>query len=167
MISTSLELLSEHGCFDVVQRFYQHASGVIGLPMRFSVYLPPQATRASPTKVPALLYLAGLTCNEETFMAKADVQRLAGELGLALRAPDTNPRGANLPGDSDSWDFGVGRHFWALHGWAWRLVFGAETPAPVPVGVSLGPDLRAQPVSVGAKGVRGLSGQGPNSVAST
>jgi S-formylglutathione hydrolase len=124
MPSTSLELLSEHACFGGVQRFYQHASGVIGLPMRFSVYLPPEAKiDAAAGRVPALLYLAGLTCNEETFMAKAGAQRLAAELGLALIAPDTSPRGANLPGDSDSWDFGVGAGFyldatqapWAQH----------------------------------------------------
>lgn len=66
MNSASLEILGEHACFGGVQRFYRHASTVIGLPMRFSVYLPPQAAH---TEVPALLYLAGLTCNEETFMA--------------------------------------------------------------------------------------------------
>jgi S-formylglutathione hydrolase len=76
--------------------------------------------------VPALLYLAGLTCNEETFMAKAGAQRLAAELGLALIAPDTSPRGANLPGESKNWDFGVGAGFyldatqspWSRH---WRM----------------------------------------------
>src|SRR5450830_1163018 len=106
------ELLSEHACFGGVQRFYQHASTVIGLPMRFSVYLPPQAAQGSLAKVPALLYLAGLTCNEETFMVKAGAQRVAAELGLALITPDTSPRGANLTGDSDSWDFGVGAGFY-------------------------------------------------------
>jgi len=112
MNPTSLELLSDHGCFGGVQRFYQHASSVIGLPMRFSVYLPPQAGQGASAKVSALLYLAGLTCNEETFMAKAGAQRLAAELGLALITPDTSPRGAKLPGDSDSWDFGVGAGFY-------------------------------------------------------
>lgn len=115
-----LELLSEHGCFGGWQRFYRHASQVVGLPMRFSVYLPPQARQAP---VPALLYLAGLTCSEETFMIKAGAQRLAAELGLALIAPDTSPRGANLPGEAESWDFGVGAGFyldaseapWAAH----------------------------------------------------
>ena len=117
------ELLSEHACFGGVQHFYQHASTEIGLPMKFSVFLPPQATQG---KVPALLYLAGLTCNEETFMAKAGAQRLAAELGLALIAPDTSPRGANVPGEADSWDFGIGAGFyldatqapWAQH---WRM----------------------------------------------
>lgn len=103
------ELLSEHACFGGVQRFYRHASGAIGLPMRFSVFLPPQARQA---KVPALLYLAGLTCTEETFMIKAGAQRLAAALGLALIAPDTSPRGAGLAGEAESWDFGVGAGFY-------------------------------------------------------
>ena len=115
-----LELLSEHACFGGSQRFYRHASAEIGLPMRFSVFLPPQAAQGP---VPALLYLAGLTCNEETVMTKGGAQQLAAELGLALIAPDTSPRGANVPGESDSWDFGVGAGFyldatqapWATH----------------------------------------------------
>lgn len=103
------QLLSEHGCFGGVQGFHAHESAVVGLPMRFSLFLPPQA-RAG--KVPLLVYLAGLTCTEETFPVKAGAQRLASELGLALLAPDTSPRGAKLPGEADSWDFGVGAGFW-------------------------------------------------------
>ncbi len=106
---SELEPLSEHACFGGVQTFYQHASQEIGLPMRFSVYLPPQAVQG---KVPAVLYLAGLTCTEETFMIKAGAQRLAAELGLALIAPDTSPRGANVAGEAESWDFGVGAGFY-------------------------------------------------------
>ena len=122
-MTETLKTLSEHRCFGGVQRFHEHASREIGLPMRFSVFLPPQAAHG---KVPALIYLAGLTCNEETFMVKAGAQRLAAELGIALVAPDTSPRGANAPGESDSWDFGVGAGFyldateapWAAH---WRM----------------------------------------------
>jgi len=108
-----LELLSEHACFGGLQRFYRHASTAIGLPMKFSVFLPPQASiDAAGGKVPALIYLAGLTCNEETFMTKAGAQRLAATLGLALIAPDTSPRGAHIPGETESWDFGVGAGFY-------------------------------------------------------
>ena len=107
------ELLSEHGCFGGLQRFYKHESQVIGLPMKFSVFLPPQAAiDKAGGKVAALVYLAGLTCNEETFMTKAGAQRIAAEFGLALIAPDTSPRGANVPGESESWDFGVGAGFY-------------------------------------------------------
>ena len=118
------ELLSEHACFGGVQRFHRHASVEIGLPMRFALYLPPQALRGR--KVPLLVCLAGLTCSEETFTMKAGAQRAAAALGLALLMPDTSPRGANVPGESDSWDFGVGAGFyldatqapWATH---WRM----------------------------------------------
>ena len=103
------KLISEHRSFGGVQGFHEHASNLIGLPMRFSVFLPPQAQLGP---VPAVLYLAGLTCNEETFMTKAGAQRLAAELGLALIAPDTSPRGANIPGEADSWDLGVGAGFY-------------------------------------------------------
>ena len=102
-------LISEHACFGGQQRFYLHDSREIGLPMKFAVFLPPQAAHGP---VPAVMYLAGLTCNEETFMVKAGAQRVAAELGLALIAPDTSPRGANVPGESDSWDFGVGAGFY-------------------------------------------------------
>ena len=104
-----MELLSEHGCFGGQQLFYRHNSKEIGLPMRFSVFFPPQAAKAS---APALIYLAGLTCNEETFMTKAGAQRMAAELGLVLIAPDTSPRGANALGEAESWDFGVGAGFY-------------------------------------------------------
>lgn len=77
--------------------------------MRFAVFLPPQAEKR---RVPVVWYLAGLTCTEETFMAKAGAQRVAAELGLALVAPDTSPRDVPLPGDSDDWDFGVGAGFY-------------------------------------------------------
>jgi S-formylglutathione hydrolase len=117
---SQLNLLSEHACFGGIQRFYQHASSAVGLPMRFSVYLPPGAEGK---QLPVLFYLAGLTCTEETFMIKAGSQRTAAELGLVLVAPDTSPRGAGVPGETDSWDFGAGAGFyvdatrepWAAH----------------------------------------------------
>jgi len=104
-----MKTVSEHKCFGGVQGYYSHASMEIGLEMKFAVFRPPQVTAG---KVPVLYYLAGLTCNEETFPAKAGAQRVAAELGLMLVAPDTSPRGANLPGESDSWDFGVGAGFY-------------------------------------------------------
>ena len=104
-----LELISEHACFGGVQRFYSHPSSAIGLPMRFSVFLPAQARTG---KVPALFYLAGLTCTEETFMIKAGAQRIAAEQDLILITPDTSPRGAAIAGESESWDFGLAAGFY-------------------------------------------------------
>lgn len=107
-----MQLLSEYVSFGGVQRFYQHDSRVIGLPMKFGVYLPPQALAEDAGPVPVLFYLAGLTCTEETFAIKAGAQRFAAEHGIAIVTPDTSPRGANVPGESDYWDFGVGAGFY-------------------------------------------------------
>lgn len=105
-----LTLLSEHQAFGGWQRFYRHQSDVIGLPMQFSVYTPAHA--ADGKALPALFFLAGLTCTEETFAIKAGAQRFAAEHGLILIMPDTSPRGANVPGETDSWDLGVGAGFY-------------------------------------------------------
>lgn len=108
-MAVALELISQHRCFGGWQRYYRHESAQIGLPMRFSVYLPPQAEQGP---IPVLFYLAGLTCTEETFMIKAGAQRLAAELGVMLVAPDTSPRGANVPGEDENWDLGTGAGFY-------------------------------------------------------
>jgi len=126
----ALELISEHACFGGVQRFYRHASSVIGLPMRFSVFLPPQALAATgqDARCPALFYLAGLTCTEETFAIKAGAQRVAAREGLILISPDTSPRGAGVPGETDDWDFGVGAGFYLDATQApWRTHYRMET----------------------------------------
>jgi S-formylglutathione hydrolase len=109
MASAAFEVISQHRSFGGVVGFYRHDAATTACSMRFSVFTPPQAEKG---RVPVLYYLAGLTCTEETFMMKAGAQRSAAELGLMLVAPDTSPRGVKLPGDSDSWDFGVGAGFY-------------------------------------------------------
>lgn len=104
-----LECISQHASFGGVQGFYRHDSTAIGLPMRFSVYQPPQAQHHP---VPVLFYLAGLTCSEETFMVKAGAQRFAAQHGIMLVAPDTSPRDTGIAGATDSWDFGEGAGFY-------------------------------------------------------
>jgi len=105
----TVETLSEHACWGGVQGFYAHESRSCAGRMKFGVYLPPQAKQRP---VPAVTYLAGLTCTEETFAIKAGAQRVAAELGLALVMPDTSPRAVVLPGDRDAWDFGQGAGFY-------------------------------------------------------
>ena len=100
---------SEQACFGGTIGFYSHASTEIGVEMRFSVFVP---SNASARPLPALYFLAGLTCTEETFMMKANALRYAAELGLMLVAPDTSPRGLGLPGEEDDWDFGTGAGFY-------------------------------------------------------
>ena len=124
---------SEHACFGGRMGFYSHAARETGTDMAFAVYLPPQA-EAGP--VPALYYLAGLTCTDETFMIKAGAQRLAAEHGLALVACDTSPRGLDYPGEDEAYDFGTGAGFyldataepWA-RGYRMASYVNAELPA--------------------------------------
>jgi S-formylglutathione hydrolase len=106
----NLETLSEHVSFGGRTGFYRHSSSVNDCDMQFAVYVPPQAESGP---VPVLTYLAGLTCTEETFMIKAGAQRVAAALGIMLVAPDTSPRGDDVPDDPDgAWDFGIGAGFY-------------------------------------------------------
>jgi len=109
MAGAPFVVISQPRSFGGVVGFYRHAAATTKCPMRFAVFTPPQAEKG---RVPLLYYLAGLTCTEETFMMKAGAQRIAAELGLMLVAPDTSPRGLKIPGESDSWDFGVGAGFY-------------------------------------------------------
>lgn len=110
MAIETLETIGEHASFGGTVGFYRHSSSVNGCDMQFSVFVPPQAAVA---KVPALTWLSGLTCTEETFMIKSGAQRVAAELGLMLIAPDTSPRGGDVPDDVDrAYDFGLGAGFY-------------------------------------------------------
>jgi S-formylglutathione hydrolase len=77
--------------------------------MRFSLYLPPQSAGG---RAPVLYWLSGLTCTEENFTVKAGAQRVAAELGLAIVACDTSPRGLGIRGEAESWDLGLGAGFY-------------------------------------------------------
>jgi S-formylglutathione hydrolase len=101
--------VSRNRCFGGVQGVYSHESRETGCVMRFGVFLPP---RAEAQPVPVLYWLSGLTCTEENFIVKAGAQRVAAELGLALVVPDTSPRGLKIPGEGESYDFGLGAGFY-------------------------------------------------------
>ncbi len=104
-----IETIAEHRCFGGTQGYYRHDSSETGTPMRFAVFVPSQA--ASGPR-PVLYFLSGLTCTEENFTVKAGAQRRAAELGLVLVMPDTSPRGTDLPGEHDAYDFGSGAGFY-------------------------------------------------------
>jgi S-formylglutathione hydrolase len=104
-----ISAVSRSRCFGGEQAVYSHDSRETGCAMRFGVFLPPQARKGA---VPVLYWLSGLTCTEENFIAKAGAQRVAAELGLALIVPDTSPRGLKIPGEAESWDFGLGAGFY-------------------------------------------------------
>ena len=103
-----MELKSSHKCFGGVINYYSHTANTTRCEMTFSVFLPPQVQKGD---CPALYYLAGLTCTEDNFTTKAGAYQKASELGLILIAPDTSPRGDQVP-DEDGWDFGKGAGFY-------------------------------------------------------
>ncbi len=107
----TIEKISAAKCFDGTQEVHAHPSTETGTKMRFGIYLPPQAA-GSGAKVPVLFWLSGLTCTEENFISKAGAQRVASELGIAIVAPDTSPRGLGYPGEDDAYDFGTGAGFY-------------------------------------------------------
>lgn len=103
-----MKTISEQKCFAGTQGTYSHISELTATEMRFAVYEPARADGP----MPILWYLSGLTCTEENFVIKAGAQRYAAEHGLMLVAPDTSPRGTNLPGEDDAYDFGSGAGFY-------------------------------------------------------
>ncbi len=106
---STIETISEQKCFGGVQGIYSHASSETGTAMKFAIFRPSQA-EVGP--VPILWFLSGLTCTEENFTVKAGAQHFAAQHGLMLVAPDTSPRGLDLPGEHDDYDFGSAAGFY-------------------------------------------------------
>jgi S-formylglutathione hydrolase len=117
----SLKKISENKLFDGSYQRHSHFSAANQCEMTFGIFLPQAATQH---KVPVLYWLSGLTCNDENFMQKAGAQRVAEELGIAIVAPDTSPRGETVADDENgAYDLGLGAGFyvnatqtpWAKH----------------------------------------------------
>ena len=116
----TIENISVNNVFGGQHKQYSHYSPTLNCQMRFAVYLPPQVKEGE--RVPVLYWLSGLTCSDENFMQKAGAFRVAAELGIAIVAPDTSPRGADVAND-EGYDLGQGAGFyvnatqppWAKH----------------------------------------------------
>lgn len=118
----NIEPISSNKCFGGWHKRYSHESSTLNCTMEFAVYLPPVVSEGK--SVPVVYWLSGLTCTDENFMQKAGAQRIAAELGVALVAPDTSPRGEGVADDADgAYDLGLGAGFyvnataepWAKH----------------------------------------------------
>jgi len=141
---TAIKAVTENLCFGGVQSVYTHASHETRCDMRFGVFLPPQAASG---RVPVLYWLSGLTCTEENFIVKAGAQRIAAALGLAIVVPDTSPRGLGIPGEADSYDFGLGAGFYLdatqapwSRGYRMYSYITQELPAKVAATLPVDPD---------------------------
>lgn len=108
-IDYSIENVSVNKSFGGWNKQYSHHSKTLNCNMQFAIYLPPQASNGE--RVPVLYWLSGLTCTDENFMQKAGAQRIAAELGIAIVAPDTSPRGDEVA-DDENYDLGKGAGFY-------------------------------------------------------
>jgi len=100
--------ISQNKMFGGTQYVFSHKSAANNCDMQVGVFMPPQAKTE---KCPALIWLSGLTCTEQNFVTKAGAQRVAAELGIIIVAPDTSPRGDDVP-DDEAYDFGKGAGFY-------------------------------------------------------
>ncbi len=105
-----METLSSWKSFDGKLSVHQHDSALCKCPMQFAVYTPPQASEGN-QRVPVIWYLSGLTCNWSNVMEKSGLQRIAAKLGVMVIAPDTSPRGDDVPND-EAYDLGQGAGFY-------------------------------------------------------
>jgi S-formylglutathione hydrolase len=105
----SLEIVSENKAHGGRQLVMTHPSFATGTDMTFSIFLPPQAEGG--VKFPVVWYLSGLTCTHANVTEKGEYRAACAELGLIFVAPDTSPRGNDVP-DAQEWDFGQGAGFY-------------------------------------------------------
>ena len=163
----ALEEIRRRRTFGGWQVVYRHASAATGTAMEFALYLPPQAEEGPR---PVLTWLSGLTCTWANFTEKAGAQRYAAEHGLILLCPDTSPRGTDLPGEHDAYDFGSGAGFyldaieapWSRH-YRMETYVTEELPALLAAEVTAA-DLRRQGVfghSMGGHGALTLAFRHP------
>ncbi|GAA4641559.1 S-formylglutathione hydrolase [Pontixanthobacter gangjinensis] len=103
-----MDTVSENTAFGGVQGVYSHASAETGTEMTFSVYVPPHEPGA---KLPVLWYLSGLTCTHANVTEKGEYRAACAEHGVIFIAPDTSPRGDDVP-DDEAYDFGKGAGFY-------------------------------------------------------
>ena len=104
----NLTVKSTNRAFGGVQGVYEHASAATGTPMTFSVFVPDHQEGG---RLPVLWYLSGLTCTHANVTDKGEFRRACAEQGVIFVAPDTSPRGDDVP-DDEAYDFGKGAGFY-------------------------------------------------------
>mgnify|MGYP002780752503 CR=1 FL=1 len=157
----SVETISETRAHGGTQGVYRHASSATGTSMTFAVFVPEHTPGA---KLPVLWYLSGLTCTHANVMEKGEFRAACAEHGVIFIAPDTSPRGENVP-EGDDYDFGLGAGFyvdatqepWAKH---YRMRSYIEDELPAVIGEHF-------PVDMGRQGITGhsMGGHGALTVA--
>lgn len=169
----TLETVSTNSAFGGVQGVYKHSSAATGTEMTFSVFVPPHAPGA---KLPVVWYLSGLTCTHANVTDKGEFRKACAELGLIFVAPDTSPRGEDVPDDAEgAYDFGLGAGFYvdateAPFARAYRMRTYIEQELPPLIAGNFPADMDAQGImghSMGGHGALTISLRNPGRYKST
>ena len=152
-----MKTISENRAFGGVQGVYSHASAETGSEMTFSAYVPPHSEGA---KLPVLWFLSGLTCTHANVTEKGEYRAACAEHGVIFVAPDTSPRGDDVPDAADEYDFGKGAGFyvdaieqpWAKH---YRMRSYIESELPGLIENSFPADMQRQSISGHSMGGHG------------
>jgi S-formylglutathione hydrolase len=151
-----METVSTNKAFGGVQGVYTHASAETGTEMTFSVFVPEHAPG---TKLPVLWYLSGLTCTHANVTEKGEFRRACAEHGVILVAPDTSPRGDDVP-DDEGYDFGKGAGFYVdatQEPWSanFRMRSYIETELPAVIAEHFPADMARQGITGHSMGGHG------------
>lgn len=146
-----MDTVTTNKAHDGTQGVYRHASTATGTPMTFSAFVPDHEPGA---KLPVLWYLSGLTCTHANVTDKGEYRAACAQAGIIFVAPDTSPRGENVP-DDPAYDFGQGAGFyldaterpWSQH-FRMRTYIEQELPALI---------AAEFPADMGAQGITGHS----------
>lgn len=103
-----METVSTNRSHGGTQGVYTHQSRETGTAMTFSVFVPDHAPGA---RLPVLWYLSGLTCTHANVTEKGEFRQACAQHGIIFIAPDTSPRGEDVP-DDEGYDFGKGAGFY-------------------------------------------------------
>ncbi len=153
----TLDYLSQNKAFGGEQFVLSHHSEMTGTEMTFSVYVPPHAKG---DKLPVLWYLSGLTCTHANVTEKGEFRRACAESGVIFIAPDTSPRGEDVPDASDEYDFGKGAGFyvdatrepWSKH---YRMRSYIEDELPGVIAANFPADMERQGITGHSMGGHG------------
>ena len=153
------------------QGVYKHASSATGTEMVFSVFVP---DHAEGVKLPVVWYLSGLTCTHANVTEKGEFRAACSEHGVIFIAPDTSPRGDDVP-DDDGYDFGKGAGFYVdatQEPWAanFRMRSYIEQELPALIAAEFPADMRRQGItghSMGGHGALTISLRNPGRFRST
>lgn len=167
----TLETVSENRSFGGTQGVYSHQSETTGTQMTFAVYVPEHEAGA---KLPVLFYLSGLTCSHANVMEKGEYRRACAEHGIIFVAPDTSPRGDEVP-DEDAYDFAKGAGFYVdatEEPWAknFRMRSYIEQELPALIAENFPADMERQGItghSMGGHGALTISLRNPGRFKST